>query len=134
MASTSNPSERLTGNFVITFHEARQIAAATLSARFGYEVPIEPWGFEDAEAFLVLEHHEPDLVPMGAPAVFVSKADGALTLVPHLSGRERIKAMRSVGVPEWVALSATGPYVRAGVHLSPEEFAAAGWVPDGAEA
>lgn len=55
-----------------TFEDARGIAATTLSANWGYEVATEPWGFEDAKDYLVVEHHEPGLVPMGAPGVLVS--------------------------------------------------------------
>lgn len=85
---------------MITFEDPRQIAAETLSARSCYTVEIKPWGFEDAEAYLVVEHHEPGFVPMGAPVVLVSKLDGALNLVPYLADADRFHAMARVGAPE----------------------------------
>lgn len=83
-----------------TFEDARRLAAATVSTHSGYAVIIEPWGFEGTEAYLTVEHHEPGLVPMGAPVLLVSKLDGTLDLVPYLADADRFDAMARVGAPE----------------------------------
>lgn len=55
-----------------------------------------------------------------------------MTLPLALVGAEsQVRGMDTFPEPEWVALSPTAPYIRAGVHLSPAELAEALAIPDG---
>lgn len=83
---------------MITFEDARRIAAATLSALWDYAVEIEPHGFEDKQDYKVLVHH--DVEVLGGPVVLVAKADGSVDFVPYLSDPDRWEAMAPVGVSE----------------------------------
>ena len=83
---------------MITFEDARRIAAATLSALWDYAVEIAPHGFEDEHDYMVLVHH--DVEVLGGPVVLVAKADGSVDFIPHLSDPDRWEAMAPVGAPE----------------------------------
>jgi hypothetical protein len=82
----------------ISFEDARQIAAATLSALWNYAVEIEPHGREDEHDFIVLVRHDVEL--LGGPLVLVTKADGSVNFVPYLADPDRWEAMAPAGAPE----------------------------------
>ena len=83
---------------MITFEDARRTAAAALSALWDYTVEIKPHGFEDNQDYMVLVHHDVEM--LGGPLVLVAKADGSVDFIPHLSDPDRWEAMAPVGAPE----------------------------------
>ena len=80
---------------MITFEDARRIAAATLSEHWDYTVEIEPHGREDDEDFMVFVRYDVEM--LSGPIVLVAKADGLVDLVSYLSDPDRWGAMLSTG-------------------------------------
>ena len=80
---------------MITFEDARRIAAATLSEHRDYVVEIEPQGREDDEDFMVFVRYDVEM--LGGPIVLVTKADESVHLVPFISDPERWAAMLPTG-------------------------------------
>ena len=91
---------------MITFEDARRIAAATLSAHWDYAVEIEPHGREDDEDFMVFVRYDVEM--LGGPIVLVTKADESVHLVPFISDPERWEAMLPTGGLTFEAHAAAG--------------------------
>jgi len=91
---------------MITFEDARGIAAATLSAQWDYAVEIEPHGREDNEDFMVFVRYDDEM--LGGPIVLVTKADESVHLVPFISDPDRWAAMVSTGGLTFEAHAAAG--------------------------
>lgn len=89
---------------MVTFAEAREAVAAVMAR--GWDtgtLHVSRAGYEDASSFLVvygareaLEDGDPAFLLVGAPAAFVDKATGVVSLVDRLSASARIDKMTPV--------------------------------------
>ena len=91
---------------MITFEDARRIAAATLSEHWDYTVEIEPHGREDDEDFMVFVRYDVEM--LGGPIVLVTKADESVHLVPLVSAAHLRVAMLPTGGLTFEAHAAAG--------------------------
>jgi hypothetical protein len=91
----------------VTFEQARRKVDAALRGTWPKDAGtfiVAPWGFEDAESYLVvygarewLIGGDVRLVVLDAPVAFVSKDGGVLTFGSALQDAARIGAMRLHG-------------------------------------
>lgn len=92
----------------VTFERARRTVHAALRGTWPASAGtfiVAPWGFEDADSYLVvygarewLIDGDHDLAVLDAPVAFVSKEDGSLTFGSELEDAARIGAMLPHGL------------------------------------
>lgn len=92
---------------VIPFEQARQIVAAAIPE--GWTIgtyTVAPWGYQDAESWLVIDgarewlDGDEDYADMSGTVTMVDKETGAVERLPYLPNIDRVDAMMPCGEGE----------------------------------